>query len=110
MQESLKILFWLAIIDLPLIFVVLQIIAGKDYTGQVAFITILICLFLAGAVALYVAVLARRAYAVPALMLFSLAWLAVVDFRFATWRAITSGYPWWSTSGTPSSRSEGAGS
>ncbi|NLE26565.1 MAG: hypothetical protein GX625_14715, partial [Clostridiaceae bacterium] len=108
--EALKVLFWLAVVDLPLIYVVLQVIAGKAPAGQVAFITTLTSVFLAGVSALYVAVLARRAYAVPALMLFSLAWELIVDFRFATRRAITSGYPWWSTSGTPSSRSEGAGS
>ncbi len=93
MQESLKILFWLAIIDLPLIFVVLQIIAGSSPAGQIAFVTTLTYVFLAGAVALYVAVLARRAsprhlaYAVPVLMLCGLAWLLIVDFRFATRRA-----------------------
>ncbi len=45
------------------------------------------------------AILARRAsprllaYAVPVLMLFSLAWLAVVDFRFAT--SCWEGYHFW---------------
>jgi len=52
--EALKVLFWLAVIDL-------QVIAGNNPAGQVTFITILICLFLAGAVVLYIAVLARRA-------------------------------------------------
>ncbi len=33
------------------------------------------------------------AYAVPVLMLFSLAWLAVVDFRFAT--SCWEGYHFW---------------
>jgi hypothetical protein len=48
---------------------------------------------------LYVAVLARRAsprllaYTVPVPMLFSLAWLAVVDFRFAT--SCWEGYHFW---------------
>jgi len=64
---------------------------------------------LAGAAVLYVAVLARRAsprllaYAVPVLMLASLAWLAVVDFRFATSsaeRLHTSGYRWYEYTGT----------
>ncbi len=75
--------------------------------GSSAFVTPLTYVFLAGVSTLYVAVLARRAYAVPALMLFFLAWELVVDFRFATGRGITSGYPWWSTSGTRSSRCEG---
>ena len=59
--EALRTLCWLAVIDLPLIYVVLQVIAGNNPAGQVTFITILICLFLAGAVVLYIAVLARRA-------------------------------------------------
>ncbi|NQS74244.1 MAG: hypothetical protein HQP72_07645 [Methanoculleus sp.] len=98
-RESLKTLFWLAVIDLPLIFVVLQVIAGRNLGGQVTFVTTLTCIFLAGAAVLYVAVLARRAsprllaYTVPVLMLFSLAWLAVVDFRFAT--SCWEGYHFW---------------
>ncbi|MFA6672154.1 MAG: hypothetical protein WCS24_05820 [Methanoculleus sp.] len=54
-------LFWLAVIDLPLIFIVLQVIAGRNLGGQITFITTLTCLFLAGAAVLYAAVLARRA-------------------------------------------------
>ncbi|HOI58939.1 MAG TPA: hypothetical protein PLN84_09620, partial [Methanoculleus sp.] len=98
-RESLKILFWLAIIDLPLIFIVLQVIAGNNPAGQVTIITTLTCLFLAGAAALYAAVLARRAsprllaYAVPVLMLFPLAWEVIVDFRFAT--SCWEGYHFW---------------
>ncbi len=98
-RESLKTLFWLAVIDLPLIFIVLQVIAGKSLGEQVTFITTLTYLFLAGAAVLYVAVIAKRAsprllaYAVPVLMLFSLAWLAVVDFRFAT--SCWEGYHFW---------------
>ena len=98
-RESLKTLFWLAVIDLPLIFIVLQVIAGKSLGEQVTFITTLTYLFLAGAAVLYVAVIAKRAsprllaYAVPVLMLFSLAWLVVVDFRFAT--SCWEGYHFW---------------
>jgi len=98
-REALKVLFWLAVVDLPLIFVVLQVIAGKSLGEQVTFITTLTYLFLAGAAVLYVAVIAKRAsprllaYAVPVLMLFSLAWLAVVDFRFAT--SCWEGYHFW---------------
>ena len=56
-------------------------------------------IFLPGVAVLYVAVLARRAsprllaYTVPVPMLFSLAWLAVVDFRFAT--SCWEGYHFW---------------
>ncbi len=39
------------------------------------------------------AILVVLAYAVPVLMLFSLAWLAVVDFRFAT--SCWEGYHFW---------------
>jgi len=92
-------LFWLAVIDLPLIFVVLQVIAGQNLAGQVTFITTLTYIFLAGTAALYIAALARRAsprplaYAVPVLMLFPLAWELVVDFRFAT--SCWEGYHFW---------------
>jgi len=117
-KEVLRTLFWLEVINLPLIFIVLQIIAGQNRSGQVAFVTTLTYLFLAGAAVLYIAVIAKRAsprllaYAVPVLMLFPLAWELIVDFRFATaaGRGITSGYRWWCISGTScmrSSRSEG---
>ncbi len=98
-REALRTLFWLAVIDLPLIFVVLQVIAGKILRGQVTFLTSLTDLFLAGAAVLYIAVLAKRAsprllaYAVPVLMLFPLAWEVVVDFRFAT--SCWEGYHFW---------------
>ena len=97
--EALRTLFWLAVVDLPLIFIILQVVAGKAPAGQVTLVTTLTYLFLAGAAVLYIAVLARRAsprllaYAVPVLMLFSLAWLAVVDFRFAT--SCWEGYHFW---------------
>ena len=97
--EALRTLFWLAVIDLPLIFIILQVIAGQNPAGQVTFLMYLTYLFLAGTAVLYAAVLARRAsprllaYAVPVLMLFSLAWLAVVDFRFAT--SCWEGYHFW---------------
>jgi hypothetical protein len=98
-REALRILFWLVIIDLPLIFIILQAISGNNLAGQVTFLMYLTYIFLAGAAALYVAVLARRAsprllaYAVPVLMLSSLAWLAVVGFRFAT--SCWEGYHFW---------------
>jgi hypothetical protein len=98
-KEALRTFSWLAVIDLPLIFIVLQVIAGRSLGGQVTFLMYLTYIFLAGAATLYVAVLARRAsprllaYAVPVLMLASLAWLAVVDFRFAT--SCWEGYHFW---------------
>ena len=98
-REALKTLFWLAVVDLPLIFVVLQVVAGKSPAAQVAFVTTLAYVFLAGTAVLYIAVLARRAsprllaYAVPVLMFSSLAWLTVVDFRFAT--SCWEGYHFW---------------
>jgi hypothetical protein len=102
-REALKTLFWLAVIDLPLIFVVLQVIAGKEprRAGRVRHDPHLRLPRRGGAVALLMlAVLARKrasprllAYAVPVLMLFSLAWLAVVDFRFAT--SCWEGYHFW---------------
>jgi hypothetical protein len=98
-REALRTLFWLVVIDLPLIFIILQVIAGNNPAGQVTFLMYLTYIFLAGAAVLYIAVLARRAsprllaYAVPVLMLFSLAWLAVVDFRFAT--SCWEGYHFW---------------
>jgi len=98
-REALKVLFWLAVTDLPLIFVVLQVIAGNNFGSQVTFVTTLTYLFLAGAAVLYVAVIARRAsprllaYAVPVLMFFPLAWELVVDFRFAT--SCWEGYHFW---------------
>ena len=114
MRESLKTLFWLAVIDLPLTFVALQVIAGRSPGGQVTFVTTLTCIFLAGAAVLYIAVFApdgaqapalrpvalvKRAsprllaYAVPVLMFFPLAWELVVDFRFAT--GCWEGYHFW---------------
>ena len=98
-REALRTLFRLAVIDLPLIFIVLQVIAGRSLGGQVTFVTTLTYLFLAGAAVLYVAVLARRAsprllaYAVPVVMLFPLAWEVIVDFRFAT--SCWEGYHFW---------------
>ncbi|MCK9307111.1 MAG: hypothetical protein PHZ18_12825 [Methanoculleus sp.] len=98
-REALRTLFWLAVVDLPLIFVVLQVIAGNNPAGQVTIITTLTYLFLAGAAVLYAAVLARRAssrllaYAVPVLMFCGLAWEVVVDFRFAT--SCWEGYHFW---------------
>lgn len=98
-REALRTLFWLAIIDLPLIFVVLQVIAGRNLGEQVTFVTTLTYLFLAGTAVLYAAVIARRAsprllaYAVPVLMFFPLAWELVVDFRFAT--SCWEGYHFW---------------
>ncbi len=113
-KEALRTFFWLAVIDLPLIFIVLQVIAGRNYGGQVTFITTLTYVFLAGTAVLYVAVLApdgaqapalrpvalaKRAsprllaYAVPVLMLFPLAWELIVDFRFAT--SCWEGYHFW---------------
>jgi len=98
-REALRTLFWLAVVDLPLIFVVLQIVAGNNPAGQVTIITTLTYLFLAGAAVLYIAVLARRAsprllaYAVPVLMFCGLAWELVVDFRFAT--SCWEGYHFW---------------
>ncbi|MCE5337733.1 MAG: hypothetical protein LLF90_03490 [Methanomicrobiaceae archaeon] len=98
-REALRTLFWLVIIDLPLIYVALQVVAGKDPAAQVTLVTTLTYVFLAGAAALYIAVLAKRAsprllaYAVPVLMLFSLAWELIVDFRFAT--SCWEGYHFW---------------
>ncbi len=98
-REALRILFWLAVIDLPLIFVVLQVIAGQNPGVQVTFVTTLTCIFLAGTAVLYAAVLAKRAsprllaYAVPVLMFFPLAWEIIVDFRFAT--SCWEGYHFW---------------
>jgi hypothetical protein len=56
-------------------------------------------LFLAGTTALYIAVLTKRAsprllaYTVSVLMVSSLVWLAVVDFRFAA--SCWEGYHFW---------------
>jgi hypothetical protein len=97
--EALKVLFWLAVVDLPLIFIILQVIAGRDPAGQVTLVTTLTYLFLAGAAVLYIAVLANRAsprllaYAVPVLMFCGLAWEVVVDFLFAT--SCWEGYHFW---------------
>ncbi|MCK8519636.1 hypothetical protein [Methanoculleus sp. 7T] len=98
-REALQALFWLAVVDLPLIFIALQVIAGRNSAGQVTFLMYLTYLFLAGAAALYIAVLTKcasprlLAYAVPVLMFFGLAWLAVVDFRFAA--SCWEGYHFW---------------
>ncbi len=78
MKEALRTLPWLAVIDLPLTFVVLQVIAGRSLGGQVMFVTTLTYLFLAGAAALYAAVLAtattpaatRRAFTTSRILLF----------------------------------------
>ncbi|WP_292492617.1 hypothetical protein [Methanoculleus sp. 10] len=58
MGEALRTLFWLAVIDLPLIYIILQVVAGRDPAGQVTLITTLTSVLLAGAAALYVAVFA----------------------------------------------------
>ncbi|WP_292492438.1 hypothetical protein [Methanoculleus sp. 10] len=96
--EALRTLCWLAVIDLPLIYVVLQVVAGNNPAGQVAFITTLTSVFLAGAAGCMppsspAAPPPLLAYTVPVPMLFSLAWLAVVDFRFAT--SCWEGYHFW---------------
>ena len=99
-REAIKVLFWLVIIDLPLIFIILQVISGKSLAGQVTFLMYLTYAFLAGVVVLYAAVLAKRAsprllaYAVPVLMLSSLAWFTVVDFRFGIIRGWESYHFW----------------
>jgi hypothetical protein len=54
-REALRTLFRLAVIDLPLIYVVLQTVAGNNPTGQVTFLMYLTYLFLAGAAVLYAA-------------------------------------------------------
>ncbi|WP_162196766.1 hypothetical protein [Methanoculleus bourgensis] len=54
--EALRTLFWLVVIALPLIFIILQVIAGNNPTGQVTFLMYLTYLFLAGAAVLYAAV------------------------------------------------------
>ena len=98
-RESLKTVFWLVVIDLPLIFIVLQAVAGRSPAEQITFLMYLTYASLAVAAALYVAVLARHAsprllaYAVPVPMLFSLAWFTVVGFRFAT--SCWEGYHFW---------------
>ena len=98
-RESLKTLFWLVVIDLPLIFIVLQVIAGRSLPEQITLLMYLTYASLAVAAALYVAVLARHAsprllaYTVPVPMLFSLAWFTVVGFRFAT--SCWEGYHFW---------------
>jgi hypothetical protein len=46
--EASRTLFWLAVIDLPLIFIILQVIAGRNLAGQVTFVTTLTYIFLAG--------------------------------------------------------------
>jgi len=64
-----------------------------------AFITTPTYVFLAGAAVLYAAVLAKRAsprlraYAIPVVMLFPLAWEVIADFRFAT--SCWEGYHFW---------------
>ncbi|WP_305066253.1 hypothetical protein [Methanoculleus sp.] len=65
-REALKTLFWLAVIDLPLIFVVLQVTAGRNLGGQVTFLMYLTYLFLAGTAVLYVAVFAPGGAQAPA--------------------------------------------
>ena len=55
-REALRTLFRLAVIDLPLIYVVLQTVAGNNPAGQVTFLMYLTYLFLAGAAVLYAAV------------------------------------------------------
>jgi len=98
-RESLKTLFWLAVIDLPLVFIVLQVVAGRNFAEQITFLMYLTYASLAVAAALYAAVLARRAsprllaYAVPVPMLFALAWFTAVGFRFAT--SCWEGYHFW---------------
>ncbi|NMB01829.1 MAG: hypothetical protein GX971_10030, partial [Firmicutes bacterium] len=48
-QEALRTLLWLVVIDLPLIYVVLQTVAGNNPTGQVTLVTTLTYIFLAEA-------------------------------------------------------------
>lgn len=96
---SLKTLFWLVLIDLPLIYIVLQVLAGTWQAGQVAFLMYLTYFFLAIAAALAVGVILKKvrpstlAYAIPVLMLLPLAWQLVVGFRFAT--SCWEGYHFW---------------
>jgi hypothetical protein len=98
-REALRTLFWLVLADLPLIYVVLQVLSGKGEAGQVSFLMYLTYLFLACAAALYLAVVLGKvrpsalARAVPVLMLCTLAWELVVDVRFAT--LCWDGYHFW---------------
>ena len=55
-REALRTLFWLVVIALPLIFIILQVVAGNNPAGQVTFLMYLTYLFLAGAAVLYAAV------------------------------------------------------
>ncbi|QSZ66704.1 hypothetical protein RJ40_03945 [Methanofollis aquaemaris] len=97
--RSLQTLFWLIVIDLPLIYVVLQIHSGTQMSGELVFLMPLTYLFLAAAAALYLLTAAGRvrpmalATLLPVLMLFSLAWWLVADFRFAT--LCWEGYHFW---------------
>ncbi|MBT0733635.1 hypothetical protein KH990_09705 [Methanoculleus bourgensis] len=48
-REALRTLFRFAVIDLPLIFIILQTVAGNNPTGQVTLVTTLTYIFLAEA-------------------------------------------------------------
>ncbi|QYZ78663.1 hypothetical protein E2N92_04100 [Methanofollis formosanus] len=98
-KTSLKTLFWLVLLDLPLIYVVLLVISGTWAAGEIAFLMYLTYLYLGVTVTLFCGVFLNKipsralAYAVPVLMIFSLAWGLVVDFRFAT--TCWEGYHFW---------------
>jgi len=96
---SSKLLFWLAIIDLPVIYCVYQYFWGKSQSTQLAFNMWITYFFLIIAVIVFFLVFLKKidkmwlAYALPPVMLSSLMWTLIVDFRFAT--LCWEGYHFW---------------
>jgi len=96
---SVKMLIGLAVVNLPLAYVIQQHLWGGDLPAQLAFNQWLVFPALAAAVLVYLLVLAGRAekrhlaYALPVPLLFSLVWTSVLSFRYAT--LCWEGYHFW---------------
>lgn len=96
---SVKTLIGLAVVNLPLVYMIQQHLWGGDLASQLAFNQWLVFPALAAAVVVYLLVLAGRAerqhlaYALPVPLLFSLVWTSVLSFRYAT--LCWEGYHFW---------------
>lgn len=98
-STSLKVLLLLAIIDLPIIFCVYQYFWGKSQSTQLAFNMWMTYFFLLISIIVFFLIFLKKidkkwlAYAIPPVMLSSLMWTLIVDFRFAT--LCWEGYHFW---------------
>lgn len=96
---SLKMLLALIIIDLPITYLVYQVFWPGTFADQVTFNMVITYLFLFVTVLVFFLVLLKKipvlwlASSIPTVMVSSLMWELIVDFRFATF--VWEGYHFW---------------